>query len=83
MGRNQKYSQQLVDWIHADRRAGVTLRELQDKHRNLTINQLTYILYSRRPTAPAAPPTDNNAVGGSAPPKGTLWTRLKSMLGFS
>ena len=90
MARRKKYSQALVDKIHADRLAGDTLRELCREYR-LTQSQLAYVLYTRSPTETAEPllihPDQFNNKGqkgeGSAPPsKKGVWETLKMMLGL-
>jgi hypothetical protein len=87
MPRKNTYSQHLIDAVHADKLAGDTLRELQRNHK-LTRNQLTYILYTRRPTeTPILHPDGFNnkaqKAEGSAPPSKTFWMKVKSMLGLS
>jgi len=86
----RKYSQNLVDNVHASRLAGDTLRELRKAYR-LTESQLNYVLYTRSPTETAEPllihPDQFNNKGqkgeGSAPPsKKGLWETLKMMLGL-
>tara|TARA_Y100000114_G_scaffold43620_2_gene39106 strand:- start:4243 stop:4533 length:291 start_codon:yes stop_codon:yes gene_type:complete len=89
----KKYTQRLIDEVHADKLAGDTLRELSRNH-NLTMNQLTYVLYSRVPTETMPNPiisvdqfnNKSQKALGSAPPSQNvwidMWQRVKSMLGW-
>lgn len=91
--KNKKYSQKLINSVHADKLAGDTLRELQRNH-NLTMNQLTYILYTRSPAEknvkeiiPDATQRIGSALGTRVadtlpPSKIGLWDKVKLMLGF-
>ena len=81
MARRKKYSQALVDKIHADRLAGDTLRELRKAYK-LTESQLAYVLYTRSPTETAQPVISEKGAGSAPPSKKGLWETLKMMLGL-
>tara|TARA_R110000796_G_scaffold215997_1_gene332071 strand:- start:457 stop:714 length:258 start_codon:yes stop_codon:yes gene_type:complete len=82
--KNKKYSQKLINSVHTDKLAGDTLRELQRNH-NLTMNQLTYVLYTRSPAEKKVKeiiPDVTQRIGSAPPSKIGLWDKVKLMLGF-
>ena len=87
MSRKSTISQEYVDLIHDLRNAGISLKDIC-KRKNISKNQLNYILYTRAKTEKVdsfAPP-NNPKPQGSAPPSQNvfieLWQNVKSVLGL-